>query len=90
MTKFNYDRIREAIKNKVKVIDVDGSYLDRKAEALQQSGHKVVPLGFPVPPPTGWVTVNESNYSEIALKIPKVLPGIAIYFCVGGGINYFS
>lgn len=67
-------RIREAIREKVSVIDVDGSYLDRKCEQLRQSGHKVAPLGVPPSPPSGWV-VNESNYNEIALKIPKVLPG---------------
>lgn len=43
-----------------------------------QSGHQVAPLGLPVPPPTGWITVNETNYSEVALKIPKVLAGTYI------------
>ena len=38
------NRIREAIQHKVKVIDVDGSYLDRKFERLQQSGQNVAPL----------------------------------------------
>jgi hypothetical protein len=49
--------------------------LDRKFERLQQSGHNIAPLSLPAPPPTGWVAVTESNYNEIALKIPKVLPG---------------
>ena len=69
------NRIREAMQDKVKVIDVDGSYLDRKFERLQQSGQNVAPLSLPVPPPTGWVAVTESNCNEIASKIPKVLPG---------------
>lgn len=75
------NRIRDAIRDKVKVIDVDGSYLERKLEQLQQSGRPVAPLGLPSSPPMGWVTVDEASYKDISSKIPKMLPG-TVYSCI--------
>ena len=51
-------RVRDAIKDKVSVIDVDGSYLVRKHEQLHQAGVKVAPLGPPSLPLSGWITIN--------------------------------
>ena len=55
-------RVRDAIKHKVAVIDVDGSYLVRKHEQLRQAGVNVAPLGPPSLPLSGWITINEANY----------------------------
>ena len=43
-------RVRDAIKDKVSVVDVDGSYLFRKHE---QAGINVAPLGPPSLPFSG-------------------------------------
>ena len=37
-----------------------------------------------MPPLTGWATVNEANYKEIAPKIPKVLPGVVYAYLAEG------
>ena len=71
--------IRDAIKNKVSVIDVDGSYLVRKHEQLhaRQAAVNVPPLGPPPLPLSGWITINEANYKDESPKIPRVLPGMS-------------
>lgn len=68
-------RVREAIKGKVAVVDVDGSYLVRKHEQLRQAGVNVAPLGPPSLPLSGWITINEANYKDESQKIPRMLPG---------------
>ena len=69
-------RVRDAIKNKVSVIDVDGSYLVKKHEKLRQAGVNVTPLGPPSLPLSGWITINETNYEGESPKISRVLPGM--------------
>ena len=56
------NRIRDAKKEGMKVIDVDGSYLARKHQQLQVDGVNVAPLGVPPIPPSGWNAVSESNF----------------------------
>ena len=68
-------RVRDAIKDKVSVVDVDGSHLVRKHEQLRQAGVNVAPLGPPSLPFSGWININEANYNDESLKIPRVLPG---------------
>ena len=68
--------VRGAIKDKVSVVDVDGSYLVRKHEQLRRAGVTVAPLGPPSLPLSGWITIKESNYKDESLKIPRVLPGM--------------
>ena len=68
-------RVREAIKGKMAVVDVDGSYLVRKHEQLRQAGVNVAPLGPPSLPLSGWITINEANYKDESQKIPRMLPG---------------
>ena len=69
------NRIRDAMKQGAKVVDIDGSYLAQKHEKLRLSGMQLAPLGMPPPPPTGWVTVDTSNYQDLAKKIPRMSPG---------------
>lgn len=68
-------RLREAMKEQHQVIDVDGSYLQRKHQQLTQRGEKLAPLGLPPCPPFGWKTVSERNYCDISKEIPKVTQG---------------
>ena len=64
-------RIREAKKEGVPVIDVDGSYLAQKIQKLQDSGVNTAPLDLPSIPPAGWEVVSADNYKDFADKIPK-------------------
>ena len=57
-------RINEAREKKEKVIDVDGSYLYKKIERLNEAGVKVDPVGHPPIPISGWETVSADNCSE--------------------------
>ena len=58
-------------------MDVDGSYLSRKHQQLRAAGVSVVPLGPPTLPPSGWITMGEANYAEVARKMPRMLPGLS-------------
>ena len=67
------------VKDKLPIIDVDGSYLHRKEQKLNLQGFKTLPLSLPVLPLTGWETYTADNYKE--KNIPKVTPGL--YMCAG-------
>ena len=55
------------------VVDVDGSYLYRKAQKCSpQLLHQLSILRISL---TGWETVHDTNYREMAKKIPRVMPG---------------
>ena len=62
-------RVRELTKQGAKVVDVDGSYLWQKQQRLKDSGENV---GLP---PSGWITINETNYKEFAQDLPTVTSG---------------
>ena len=68
-------RIRVLSKQGAKVVDVDGSYLWRKQQQLNETGVVTEDIGVPSPPPSGWVTVNEANYTEISKHLPIVTSG---------------
>ena len=63
-------RIRSAKAEGVGVVDVDGTYLERKRQSLVSSNVNVAPL----PPPNfllhGWQSVEESNAEQIATQLP--------------------
>ena len=69
-------------------MDVDGSYLWRKQQQLKESGvlasSSATSTVLPTPPLSGWVTINESNYKEIAKNLPIVTSGMRypILICV--------
>lgn len=68
-------RIREAERDRVDVVDVDGSYVYRKYQNMVSSGITVSDPGVPAIPLTGWEQITELNYKEMAKKIPKVTHG---------------
>ena len=68
------------------VIDVDGTYLERKRQKLLASNISVEPLPHPIYPPLGWQTVLEQNQKEIALQMPCVLP-TTLYTYLAEGVG---
>ena len=75
-------RVREVLKDKLPVIDVDGSYLHRKEQKLNSQGVKTLQLSLPGLPLTGWETFTADNYKE--KTIPKVTPGL--YMCASNNL----
>ena len=75
-------RIRQAITDKVPVIDVDSSYLYKK-KALEESGYVSSTLEPPSAPVTGWEAVTESNAKQIAKKMPCVTAGTLYTYLSG-------
>ena len=67
-------RVRELSKQGAKIVDVDGSYLWRKQQQLNESGVVAENVGLPSPTP-GWVTINEANYKELSQDLPTVTSG---------------
>ena len=63
---------------KLKVIDVDGSYLHRKYQSMKQQGKHVAPLGLPSPPYSGWDSVTEANFDSVSSKLPIVSQGMHV------------
>ena len=70
-------RIRETVQEKIDVIDVDGSYLYRKCNLMNQQGLTVV-SPIPTKPIAGWEVVTKENYSNYRDKIPEITQGILI------------
>ena len=70
--------MRKAKQSGAQVIDVDGSYLHRKREKLLQDGVSVAPLDLPSIPVSGWKSVNEGNYKDIATNVPCVTSGMLV------------
>ena len=60
-------------------MDVDGSYLYRKYKALVESGEQVVLASVPAVHITGWVSVTEVNYQNVAPSMPSVTSGMLDY-----------
>ena len=60
-------------------MDVDGSYLYRKYKAQVESGEQVVLPSVPAVPITGWVSVTEVNYQNVAPSMPSVTSGMLDY-----------
>ena len=73
-------RVRQAMQDKAKVIDVDGSYLYRNQKQLQASGVNVAPLDVPPPLLTCWESVSEGNVKLLADKIPRVTTGARLFY----------
>lgn len=65
-------RIREAAQANLPVVYVDGSYLYRKQ---QRVGSVSDCTTLPMPPLTGWESVNAANASEMSTNIPRVTQG---------------
>ena len=64
--------MRKAKADQVGVIDVDGTYLERKRQRLLSSNVNVGPLPYPAFPLHGWQTVEESNAKNMANQLPSV------------------
>ena len=67
-----HPRVRQCKADKAPVIDVDGTYLERKRQRLLSSNLPVVLLPCPAFPLRGWQIVQENNAKEIAKDMPSV------------------
>ena len=69
-------RIRKANSDNLPVVDVDGSYLERKHKQMMDAGMTVSPLGAPTGTPlAGWEVMTEANVKDLAKKLPRVTSG---------------
>ena len=69
-------RIRKAISDSLPVVDVDGSYHQRKHKQMIDAGVAVAHLGAPTSSPlTGWEVITEANVNDLAKKLPRVTSG---------------
>ena len=68
--------MHELSKQGAKIVDVGGSYLWLKQQQLNESGFVAENVDLlPSPPPSGWVTIIEANYKELAKDLPTVTSG---------------
>ena len=68
------------------MVDVDGSYLQRKHKQMTDAGITVVPLGAPTGIPlAGWEVMTEASVKDIAKQLPRVTSGntLSQYIDVG-------
>ena len=77
------------MKQKLDIVDVDGSYLYRKEQQLISQGINTLPLSLPSQPLTGWEIVSADNYME--KNVPKVMPGkhVCAYYYYYGIVHMF-
>ena len=68
-------RIHDAVAEKLPTVDVDGSYLYRKQQAILHTGIQLAPLPPPAPPLAGWEVVTDSNVDAVSTRIPTVTSG---------------
>ena len=69
-------RICKANSDNLPVVDVDGSYLERKHKQMMDAGMTVAPLGAPTGTPlAGWEVMTEGNVKDTAKKLPRVTSG---------------
>ena len=71
---------------KTEVIDIDGTYLEKKRQRLLAANIKVAPLPRPAFPPHGWQNVDETNAAEVAIHMPCVLP-TTLYTYLAEGVG---
>ena len=58
------------------MVDVNGSYLERKHKQMMDAGMTVAPLGAPTGTPlAGWEVMTEANVKDLAKKLPQVTSG---------------
>ena len=74
--------MHKVLREKVEVVDVDGSYLYRKHKNMADSGIIVAPLPLPSVPLSGWEAVSQDNVAEISLKVPHVTSGMYFMYIV--------
>ena len=66
----NFFRIHDAVAEKLPIVNVDGSYLYRKQQALLHSGVQVASLPPPAPPLAGREVVTDSNIDTVSASSP--------------------
>ena len=81
-------RIREAQEKGVTVVDVDGSYCEKKCRRLLEMGVDVPQLSLPSDlPPQGWTEITEKNFEQWSTKLPNVTSG-ELYRYLAKGVGH--
>ena len=65
-------RVRQSKIDKASVLDIDGTYLERKRQKLLSSNVRVASLPRPAFPLTGWQTVDEKSSEEVTKEMPII------------------
>ena len=68
-------RICKAKSDDLPVVDVDGSYLQRKHKQMKDTGMTVAALSATTTPLAGWEVMTEANVKDLAKKLPRVTSG---------------
>lgn len=71
---------------KVPVVDVDGTYLEKKRQRLMSSNITVAPLPTPYFPLHGWIEVKDKNAQSAAKDMPSVSPS-TLYTYLAEGVG---
>ena len=81
------DRIREAQKRGAKVVDVDGTYLEKKRKKLLEAG-ELVPeaVSLPAFPLDGWRTISPGTSIVLETNFPSVSHG-TLYTYLAEGVG---
>lgn len=79
-------RVRKAKSENAKVIDVDGTYLEKKRQRLLAANVQVALLPPPAFPPHGWQIVDEEKATQVAGRMPCVLP-TTLYTYLAKGVG---
>ena len=64
--------VNQALRERVPLVDVDGSYLYRKQQQLIEADEIVVPLPCPSPTLIGWRALNNTSVATVDPLIPIV------------------
>ena len=73
-------RIHKAKQDDTAVVDVDGSFVDRKYMSQVNAEEKVAEPGPQPPSLTEWKLVIEDTFKDVALRIPLLTSGKVLYF----------
>ncbi len=71
---------------KVPVVDVDGTYLEKKRQRLLLSNIAVAPLSTPSYPLHGWTEVNDDSTQRIVKDMPSLSPS-TLYTYLAEGVG---
>ena len=71
----NFFRIHDAVAEKLPIVDMNGSYVNRKQQVFLHAGVQVAPLPPPAPPLAGWEVATDSNVDAVPESIYTVTSG---------------
>ena len=76
--------MRKAKKEHVSVVDVDGTYLEKKHQRLVSQGINVAPLPVPQIPLCGWIDITDATPASLDADFPCVSPSVLYTYLAEG------